>query len=123
MPLRTFRSSAGVEWRVWNVIPGHRGEDERRCGYDRRSPDPVILYRGPDRRVASDRRAQAARKIIPDEGWLVFESGSERRRLMPIPPNWEVRSDADLERLCGRAVPVSALRLDDGVPRGSGGDG
>ena len=105
MPLRTFRSSQGVEWRVWNVVPGHRGEDERRRGYDRRSPDPVLLYRGPDRREQDERRSQSA--ALPKAGWLVFESGGERRRLMPIPPGWEVRSEADLERLCGRAKPVA----------------
>jgi hypothetical protein len=110
MPLRTFRSSTGVEWRVWNVIPGHAGEDERRCGYDRRSPDPVIAYRGADRRAKTDRRARGVLSL--DSGWLVFESGSERRRLMPIPPGWEVRSDADLERLCGRALPVTPTTLD-----------
>jgi len=109
MPLRTFHTSAGDEWRVWNVIPGHAGEEERRCGYDRRSPDPVIASRGPDRRTAPDRRARA-KLALPDGGWLVFESGTERRRLMPIPPGWEVRSDADLERLCGRAVPVDGAR-------------
>jgi hypothetical protein len=104
MPLRTFRSSAGVEWRVWNVIPGHKGEDERRRGYDRRSPDPVLLYRGPERREIAERRNRVP--VVPEEGWLVFESGSERRRLMPIPFGWEVRSDSDLERLCSRASPV-----------------
>ena len=116
MPLRIFRSSAGVEWRVWNVIPGHIGEAERRRGYDRRSPDPVLLYRGADRRVSTDRRNQPSKPEL-SEGWLVFEGGGERRRLAPIPPGWEVRSDADLERLCGRAQPVAGLRLaDDGIP-------
>ena len=109
MPLRTFRTSAGVEWRVWNVIPGHAGEDERRCGYDRRSPDPVIAYAGPDRRTASDRRSRG--RFDLDSGWLVFESDGERRRLMPIPPGWEVRADADLERLCARATPVTTTVL------------
>lgn len=113
MPLRTFRTSAGVEWRVWNVIPGHIGEEERRCGYDRRSPDPVLLYRGSERRVSPDRRTRPPKPDLPD-GWLVFEGGGERRRLTPIPPGWEVRSDADLERLCGRATPVTELKLADG---------
>ncbi|HEU4557177.1 MAG TPA: hypothetical protein VFS20_04980 [Longimicrobium sp.] len=94
---------------MWNVIPGHRGDGERRAGYDRRSPDPVLLYRGPERRASTDRRNPPA--TVPDEGWLVFESGSERRRLMPIPPGWEIRSDADLERLCGRAKAISGRRL------------
>jgi hypothetical protein len=114
MPLRTFRSSTGAEWRVWNVVPGHRGETERRRGYDRRSPDPVLLYRGTERREHDDRRSQHA--ALPQSGWLVFESGSERRRLMPIPPGWEVRSESDLERLCGRAKPVTVSVDGEGAP-------
>jgi len=114
MPLRTFCSSTGTEWRVWNVVPGHRGENERRRGYDRRSPDPVLLYRGAERREQDERRSQRA--AVPKSGWLVFESGSERRRLMPIPPGWEIRSEADLERLCGRAQPVTSTSDADGPP-------
>lgn len=99
---------------MWNVVPGHRGEEERRRGYDRRSPDPVLLYRGPERRELDDRRSQHA--ALPQAGWLVFESGSERRRLMPIPPGWEVRSESDLERLCGRAKPVTLSSDGDSAP-------
>ena len=106
MPWRTFRASDGAEWNVWSVIPGAPQETERRRGYDRRSPDPVILYTGPERRIAADRRQRGA-LISPEmvAGWLTFESESGRRRLAPIPPGWERLTDEALERLCHRAQP------------------
>jgi hypothetical protein len=108
MPRRVFVSSAGVEWHVWSVLPGGIPEVERRHGYDRRSPDPVIRYKGPERRVAGERRRHASASL-PDafNGWLVFDSPNERRRLTPIPPAWEMRAECDLERLCERALPVT----------------
>jgi hypothetical protein len=107
MPQRVFRTAAGVEWHVWSVVPGNVPGEERRHGYDRRSPDPVILYKGVERRAHGERRRVAA--LVPGmhSGWLVFESNGERRRLFPIPPAWEARPDCDLERLCDRATPVT----------------
>ena len=105
MPRRVFRNAAGVEWQVWSVIPGAVQGDERRHGYDRRSPDPVIRYKGPERRASNDRRRHQSTGL-PSTGWLVFDSLDERRRLFPIPPAWESRPDPDLERLLDRAVPV-----------------
>ena len=40
------------------------------------------------------------------EGWLTFESNYARRRLIPIPRDWEEVSLERLERLCHTAVPV-----------------
>lgn len=107
MPLRSFTGAGGTEWHVWSVIPGRR-EEERRRGYDRRSPDPVILYKGAERRSTPDRRKRPV-PVSPEHecGWLVFEGGGERRRLAPIPPGWEERKDSDLARLCERAQPVA----------------
>ena len=56
MPQRVFRTAAGVEWHVWSVIPGNALGEERRHGYDRRSPDPVIRYKGDERRQQGERR-------------------------------------------------------------------
>ena len=42
------------------------------------------------------------------EGWLVFESPREKRRLAPIPANWESLSDQALAALCTRAVTQTA---------------
>jgi hypothetical protein len=109
MPSRVFSASDGAEWRVWSVIPGRRESDERRRGYDRRSPDPVLRHSGPERRTGSDRRARSA--LLDEDlrgGWLVFQSSSERRRLAPIPPGWERLSVAALERLRDRAATPSS---------------
>lgn len=107
MPIRSFHTADGVLWQVWNVLPGRR-DDERRKGYDRRSPDPVIRYTGPERRTTNDRRQPAAPFLSPhlQSGWLAFECPSEKRRLAPIPQQWEDLPDNELERLCGQARPV-----------------
>jgi len=49
------------------------------------------------------------------EGWLVFESATEKRRLAPIPPNWEALSNEALISLCAKASPQGA--------RGKAGEG
>jgi len=41
------------------------------------------------------------------EGWLTFDDGAERRRLRPVPPNWEA---LPVERL------TMLLRVADGAP-------
>ena len=40
------------------------------------------------------------------QGWLTFESVSSRRRLAPIPPNWEQVPDERMELLCRAASEV-----------------
>jgi hypothetical protein len=106
MAIRWFQADDGVTWHVWNVLPG-RADEERRTGYDRRSPDPVFLYTGPERRVNADRR-QPFPFLSPDlaRGWLSFESDTGKRRLAPIPQRWESLSDTELTRLCEQARPV-----------------
>ncbi len=41
-------------------------------------------------------------------GWLTFESGEVRRRLVPIPANWHGASLGELRELCRKAEPVRA---------------
>jgi hypothetical protein len=113
MPIRSFHAADGAEWQVWSVIPGARPGAERRTGFDRRSPDPVLRYSGPERRVTPDRRRVSA--ALPAElmgGWLTFEGPGERRRLTPIPPHWDELPESELERLRERAVPAPRLRPD-----------
>jgi hypothetical protein len=79
MAVREFTDSRGVEWRVWDVTPAHM--------------HPVT--RGED--YMADLQ----------DGWLVFESGDEKRRLeAPYPPNWTSFPLHQLEELCGRASLV-----------------
>ena len=56
-------------------------------------------------------------------GWLVFESGAEKRRLSPIPKDWQSVPVEELEQLCQRAEPAPPRRPrtrgrgDDAPPR------
>lgn len=48
------------------------------------------------------------------QGWLCFDSGTEKRRLSPIPDGWQQLSDGQLEQLSERAQVASRKR---GRPR------
>lgn len=79
MPVREFTDSRGVEWRVWDVTPKHM--------------HPVT--RGEDYMANLQ------------DGWLVFECGSEKRRLeAPYPSGWTKLPLPRLEELCRRASLV-----------------
>jgi len=73
--MRHFRDEAGVDWKVF------------------------LTARGSDAVSREHSLPEAFR-----EGWLVFESQREKRRLAPIPANWESLSDQALAALCTRAV-------------------
>ena len=45
-----------------------------------------------------------------EHGWLTFESSEERRRLAPVPADWDRASPKELERLCRRAHQVKRTR-------------
>ena len=83
MAVREFTDSRGVEWRVWDVTPS--------------SMHPVT--RGEDYMANLQ------------DGWLVFESGKEKRRLeAPYPGDWIKFQLRDLEELCRRASLVVRRR-------------
>lgn len=84
--LRGFKDPTGVEWRVWEVIPSKAG-------------------------VATSVRAQSHTSLNSTpfaNGWLCFESLSEKRRLAPIPNGWELRSPGDIAELLDLATPVTS---------------
>ena len=83
MAVREFTDSRGVEWRVWDVTPAHMHPITR--GED---------YMG-----------------NLQDGWLVFESGREKRRLeAPYPPEWTAFPIQKLEELCRKASLVVRRR-------------
>jgi hypothetical protein len=47
-----------------------------------------------------------------ESGWLSFTQGDERRRLSPIPPDWESYDAATLETLCmgAESIPREQIR-------------
>lgn len=98
MAHREFTDALGVRWQVWAVIPGSA---DRRDRSDRRS----------DGRATDERRVRRELRIRMEagfaNGWLVFESDREKRRLHPIPELWAERSDEDLRALLSAAVPAS----------------
>lgn len=113
---RTFTDSNGVLWNAWAVVPQWA---DRRTGRVRRvrsadeDPDPPAIEqrRRPDRREGLPDKFPRVRLAGGlDGGWLAFESARERRRLSPIPPDWEEAPDAELERLCRAAASAAPPR-------------
>ena len=81
--LREFTDDDGITWRVWDVNPS-----------------------------LHERLAPHTRKVeirVP-EGWLCFESPRERRRLTPIPQDWETIDAVTLKRMCAEAEPARQNR-------------
>jgi hypothetical protein len=110
MALRTFVDSNGTEWDAFDVVP--RSDERRR--YDRRTQ---AEQRADDdvRREAEERRENDRRLTVGGqsplasgvrEGWLCFERADDRRRLSPIPTDWQRCSDAELDAYCRLAVPA-----------------
>jgi hypothetical protein len=79
MSVREFTDSRNVVWRVWDVTTAQM--------------HPVTKNE----------------EFMGDlaDGWLAFESASEKRRLAaPYPTNWASMSIPELEGLCQKAPPV-----------------
>jgi hypothetical protein len=113
VPLRSFTAPDGTVWRVWNVTPlTGRQHTDRRVG-DRRSPDPVLLYKGRERRTGDRRKAAPRTSVLGaglEKGWLVFESERAKKRLAPPPDGWESCPECDLVELWQRAYDVPPVR-------------
>jgi hypothetical protein len=75
--MREIRDDAGVEWMVYEV--------QRREGLPSGGPDLPEPLRN---------------------GWLCFESATEKRRLTPVPIGWHALPDQDLSTLLADAMLV-----------------
>jgi hypothetical protein len=108
---RQFISDDGVTWVVWDVHP----EDLGRMTYDRRSAAPSAA--GSARNDATSRRNE--RSVHPElqRGWLCFQSETEKRRLTPIPAEWDALPDPELRSMLDAATP--APNVDGRVTRPS----
>jgi hypothetical protein len=82
MAVRDFVDLNGVKWRVWPVTP------------------------------SSIQPKTAAEDYLGDyeDGWLCFESNTERRRLAKYPKNWDTLSDNGLLQLLKTAAVVTPNR-------------
>ena len=74
--MRQLRDAAGVDWQVYQT----------------------------ERIVAAERRRDHLLPAEYREGWLVFESADEKRRLAPVPAGWSGLSDEALSALCASAT-------------------
>ena len=92
MSVREFTDSKGIEWRAWDVTPEHMHPATR-------SEDFMSNLQ---------------------DGWLTFESATEKRRLAaPYPSDWTTYRIPDLEALCERAKSVTrrAVQSETGKQR------
>jgi hypothetical protein len=51
------------------------------------------------------------------KGWLTFESESERRRLVPVPRDWEEAAGERMELYLRAAQPVARTTPIRGIPQ------
>jgi len=109
MGYRTFVDRDGSYWQVWDSQPTRV---ERRMTAERRKPR-LFPWRETERRSGQDRRVTNQRRITLAEGygsgWLTFESLSEKRRLLPIPSQWETMSQGELRALCEKAKRIAKV--------------
>jgi hypothetical protein len=72
-----------------------------------------------NRRSANDRRIfDTVRPLLTsglDGGWLCFDSVAEKRRLAPIPADWQRCPEQRLQQYCAQAKP--ARRMSTGIPQ------
>lgn len=88
MALRGFVGDDGQEWQVWDTRPAIASPNVK--------PASPELF-GDVPRISSKRVG----------GWLTFTAPGDRRRLSPIPDEWETADDSSL-----RAMLASADRID-----------
>ena len=105
MPHRRIQDDAGRWWDVWDSRPSII---DRRAGRDRRER----------RRGEVDRRQQSEERISvqPEfrNGWLVFQSENEWRRVAPIPERWDTLPDSELLALLTRGGDISSTARSPG---------
>ena len=97
-----FSDERGEVWHVWAVHPD---------SLERRIADDPHLAPATERRVKRETRIKVTNPLMAN-GWLAFESRTERRRLAPIPEGWcDMDEGALRELLAQAAIADSSQRL------------
>jgi hypothetical protein len=96
MAHREFTDGIGRSWNVWSVVP-ERAE-RRREGTETTRPG--------ERRHTRDREFRVPLGDPWTRGWLAFETRGEKRRLAPIPDDWDLATDEQLAGLLERAEHI-----------------
>lgn len=105
MAHRIFSDRDGVLWEVWDVYPGWA---DRRQGMERRE---LSRAHGADRRAQLGQRIGVRAELA--SGWLCFRGAGEKRRLAPIPTDWDGLDDAQLALMVSTlpSMPDQSRRL------------
>lgn len=93
MSQRRLLDADGAEWLVYDVVA--RGDLAH-----------LLTPAGP---LVSDDASDDTASHRSFTTWLCFESGPRRRRLHPIPENWERASQEELRGLLLQAAPAAPL--------------
>jgi hypothetical protein len=95
MGLREFEDAGGRSWRVWDTYPSAASgsDDTALAKFMKRQPgDKGVQPLGVRSHLAA--------------GWLTFGSGDERKRISPVPADWQTCDLAHLRQLLERAEVV-----------------
>ena len=88
MALRGFVGDDGQDWQVWDTRPTVGSPNVE-------SPPPGMVGEFP--RFSKKREA----------GWLTFTAAADRRRLSPIPEDWETADEMRLRAMLAAADRIS----------------
>ncbi len=111
MGYRSFMDPENRRWEVWHVIPTapERRKEERRDA----AASTAVVYTGIERRTTPSRRKSSffpRGSVVQagyENGWLCFENvEGEKRRLVPVPNEWETAGDDQLWLWCRVAIRV-----------------
>jgi len=100
MPIRRLTDTNGATWEVY-AVPAPKLSDSRSADLAGRKTEEGADIPAIPRSPVNARLA---------DGWLCFEGVSERRRLGPVPENWEGMSASQLEELLHVAIPSPTLK-------------
>jgi len=98
---REFTDILGKQWIVWEVYPRLL---ERRLMHERRAQSRDTT----DRRHEWVGRATLPRQILG--GWLALQNETERRRVTPVPDDWEEFDDREFRSLLALSTLSSRPR-------------
>jgi len=94
MSLREFVAQDGRSWQVWDTHPAGTSKET--------SASALSRYLSAIDPSGSVQPALVRERF--QSGWLTFTSGAERRRLAPIPSDWQNLDDTVLMRLLTESV-------------------
>ena len=94
MTHRKIKDGDGKSWDIWEVYPS--AVEQRMSGEYPAAPSA-------DGSNAERREVRIRVPSALEQGWLAFQAGTERRRLAPIPENWNKLGEMALLALLARA--------------------